>query len=144
MAKKVKVIGDIPAMIAGFALKQTEKLVEKVNNEWLSAVLVNVNATLSDVVDALSDNDPNNKEQVEAAVKEMVPELVEDMLVVVDSKVSEALSDENPKYIEAQKYFSSIVAASARIAFDDNPDNKAQYKALLDQAIEKINFEEVD
>jgi hypothetical protein len=134
---KDKPINDVMRAIMIASLKffrsQVLKRIDDQNENLEKGVEVSF-MPVEDIILALNDNDPNNKEQVTAIILDWINGPVADLVEDIFKDLIEKNDDENIKAV-----FSQVLMLGIEIlkAYSDNDEkNKEQLKAIFDKFIE--------
>ncbi len=127
---KDKPIGGMAANVLKLLISILKKKIDKIKAEGLKPLVYNVAGTLEKIIEALSDDNANNKEQLKQIQQDAIVENVIDYhQYLVDNHIAK-LNDVN-----LRNGATIVLAASRDVAIvltDDNPDNSAQLKELLE------------
>lgn len=108
-------------------------LLAQVASESLRAALGSIFQRVINIINAVSDADPNNSAQIEAEAKKFISEdavpLASD---IIDEKIAQI---ENERARLGFGLLAVPIVDFARIATDDNPNNGAQAEAIFDDFI---------
>lgn len=132
---KVKIISGPIAALIRFALNLIEdKLINKIPNADVRTGAKLLLRPLRGMVDALSDTDPENTDQIREVWQTFLnKEFAEFSHVQLDKLVS---GIENPKYRNGLSLLVAPAIDLMRVHTDDNPANDEQAKAILDEFIQ--------
>lgn len=136
MSKKeqAKVIGDIVAAILKMGVNVAQGQVEKkINNPLVEKGVVLVFPLTKDLIEVLSDKDPNNEVQVREVMLEWTNGPLADYLEQIFGTLIEKQKDENAKALIA--FFTGVFVQALRLYSDDVEDNKAQLDELLSDVV---------
>lgn len=134
---KDKPINDVMRAIMIASLKffrsQVLKRIDDQNENLEKGVEVSF-MPVEDIILALNDNDPNNKEQVTAIILEWINGPVADLVEDIFKDLIEKNDDENLKAVFAQVLMLGIEVLKAYT--DNDEKNKEQLKIIFDRFIE--------
>lgn len=136
MSKKenAKVIGDIIAAILKMGVNIAQGQVEKkIDNPLVEKGVLLIFPLTKELIDVLSDKNPDNEEQVRAVMLEWTNGPLADYLEQIFAAFVEKQKDENAKALIA--FFTAVFVQALRIYSDDVDDNKAQLDELLDGVV---------
>lgn len=136
MSKKeqAKVIGDIVAAILKMGVNIAQGQVEKkINNPLVEKGVVLVFPLTKDLIEVLSDKDPNNEAQVREVMLDWTNGPLADYLEQIFGALIEKQKDENAKALIA--FFTGVFVQALRLYSDDIDDNKVQLDELLSDVV---------
>jgi hypothetical protein len=133
-AQQLKSLNWFSAYVAYAALSVVKGIVTGIKDGFLRrAVLLGFPAG-EEFIAVLSDGNPENEAQAAAIwqrfVSEVLPDFAEDELVILVGKI------EDPEKKELVLVGGNLVISGLRLFTDKDPDNKAQLKALIKDAIQ--------
>ena len=120
------------------AISIISSFVSRLEIDWLEDAANNLTSFLKDVVKDLSDNDLNNAEQIKARVSQHSPNFIDNNFKGVELLIEKV---DDPSLRVAAKGFIDPVKDILKVSLDENPDNKAQLKAIVDKyKVEKVDL----
>lgn len=129
--EQAKVIGQIVAQILKFGVNIAQGQVEKkIDNPLVEKGVLLIFPLTRDLIEVLSDKDPNNEEQVRKIMLEWTNGPLADYLEQIFAAFAEKQKDENAKALIA--FFAAAFVEALRLYSDEVDDNKAQLDKLLD------------
>ena len=132
--QQLKSLNWFSAYVAYAALSVVKGIVTGIKDGFLRrAVLLGFPAG-EEFITVLSDGNPENEAQAAAIwqrfVSEVLPDFAEDELVILVGKI------EDPEKKELVLVGGNLVISGLRLFTDKDPDNKAQLKALIKDAVQ--------
>lgn len=132
--EQAKVIGQIVAQILKFGVNIAQGQVEKkIDNPLVEKGVLLIFPLTRDLIEVLSDKDPNNEEQVRKIMLEWTNGPLADYLEQIFAAFAEKQKDENAKALIA--FFAAAFVEALRLYSDEVDDNKAQLDKLLDSIV---------
>jgi len=132
--EKAKVIGEIVAQILKFGVNIAQGSVEKkIDNPLVEKGVLLIFPLTKDLIEVLSDKDPNNEEQARKVMLDWTNGPLADYLEQIFAAFVEKQKDENAKALIA--FFTGIFVDALRLYSDDIDDNKVQLDELLDGVV---------
>jgi hypothetical protein len=132
--EQAKVIGEIVAQILKFGVNIAQERVEKkIDNPLVEKGVLLIFPLTKDLIEVLSDKDPNNEEQVRTVMLEWTNGPLADYLEQIFTNFVAKQKDENAKVLIA--FFAAAFIEALRIYSDDVNDNKKQLDKLLDDIV---------
>lgn len=129
--EQAKVIGQIVAQILKFGVNIAQGQVEKkIDNPLVEKGVLLIFPLTRDLIEVLSDKDPNNEEQVRKIMLEWTNGPLADYLEQIFANFVAKQKDENAKALIA--FFAAAFVEALRLYSDEVDDNKAQLDELLD------------
>lgn len=132
--EQAKVIGQIVAQILKFGVNIAQGQVEKkIDNPLVEKGVLLIFPLTRDLIEVLSDKDPNNEEQVRKIMLEWTNGPLADYLEQIFANFVAKQKDENAKALIA--FFAAAFVEALRLYSDEVDDNKAQLDKLLDSIV---------
>lgn len=131
----------IGKLVLGFIAAIDVYLVDRVKSPVAKRSIRSLLNPLKSITNALSDDNPKNDEQVEAIVKLYINQEVP---VFASGEIAAALDkiqDENVKAV--LNTVAEPVLEMVRLISDDNPNNGAQLKELVDTFVKSKNTQDI-
>lgn len=131
MSKKKKAISGVLATVLKLVVNTLKKKIEDIKAEGLKPLLNNIAGSLNRIIDVLSDDDPENAEQLKEIQKDAIAENVASYHVYVNDNLLNKIEN------ESLRGGASVLLNSAKdvtlALTDDNPDNNEQLKIILEE-----------
>lgn len=132
MSKKeqAKVIGEIVAAILKMGVNVAQSQVEKkIDNPLVEKGVLLIFPLTKDLIEVLSDKDPDNEAQVRKVMLEWTNGPLADYIEKIFAAFIEKQKDENAKALIT--FFTAVFVKALRLYSDDVNDNKSQLDSLL-------------
>lgn len=136
MSKKeqAKVIGDIVAAILKMGVNIAQGQVEKkIDDPIVEKGVVLIFPLTKELIEVLSDKDPNNQVQVREVMLKWTNGPLADYLEEIFKMFVENQKDENAKVLI--DFFTKVFVKALRLYTDDVAENKAQLDELIDAIV---------
>lgn len=102
-----------------------------IKKDWIRELALKIYPIFPKFANIFGDNDPNNDEQIEALFQTELPGIIDTTLDVTRDYAIIKVSD--PLFQRTLEYHLAPTRALLKAAIDGDPNNNAQFKAILDK-----------
>lgn len=129
---KKKPIKDIPAALLLLSLNLLENNFDKIAGESELMDLLKVTFDPArEVIRALSDSDPENKEQLKAIQYQFAPGMIDKLFETLNSVVASEIKDD--ALASGTLLALNLGKTASKLLVDNNQENESQLKAFVDE-----------